>query len=855
MKTLIFFTFILLMNITNSVNSQVQVILDQPPPFQFKTEDLWKVTLVNPGNAEQVYLYGTVESSSVLLLEAKTGMFNMPSGIKRVTASELSPVDVTKYSDEVDRTLTKTGSFQTGVYSICVHVFSASTNVELGSTCANFEILNISEPELIFPSDGEVVRELQPTFNWLPPTPSPGNNSLSYEIIIKEILERQTGISAMSSNQNYFSKKNIMANVFQYPLAAFKLISGNKYAWMVRTYINNTLYNESEVYEFSYQSPFKDVGEINDSLRSSISSSKINDYNEIEEFENTIKNDIRIKQKESTFANNSVKINFFRKNIPVLEYSSETKPFEFKYDLNSEFKLLNKTPVGSDLNHNILNVEFIPRFIFFGLPVSLNLYFDNQQDELKQNINSFAFLFDLETWKDKLKEDALNKSKEKMGSLLKIINNFKTIGLGEIYPNYSKYSLNGTKLTGADFEFNPGIFYFAISGLKNLDAIEKQSFRRYLASGRTGVGSKDGSHFHLTFLKAWDKENSISDYGNITPKENIVMGTSGKIRLFNDMLEIGGEIYGSIFTRDITAQDLVIEDFPSILNNLISPKISTQFDYLYEAGVKFKNSESGTKIELSLKSIGPGYVSLGSPGLRNDLSSIKFLLNQTFLNKLIQGEITVEKEQNNIANLNRTTSKILKMGFSLKLNFKNIPYIILNYKPFFSSNNDAADSIKLESNANIFTLMTGINGATEFYNNSASFMVNFQNSNTKDGSNDFSILTLLFNDNLTFLKSPFSIGGSLSFTNKSGIIKSTSFALDMYGVYTISDAWSNTFGLTFSEERKLNNKKSLYFISNLTLEDLFKFGFSIEQSFYRESVFEYGNSDDLFLKLNFSRSF
>lgn len=333
------------------------------------------------------------------------------------------------------------------------------------------------------------------------------------------------------------------------------------------------------------------------------------------------------------------------------------------------------------------------------------------------------------------------------------------------------------------------------------------------------------------------------------------MGTSGKIRLFNDMLEIGGEIYGSIFTRDITAQDLVIEDFPSILNNLISPKISTQFDYLYEAGVKFKNSESGTKIELSLKSIGPGYVSLGSPGLRNDLSSIKFLLNQTFLNKLIQGEITVEKEQNNIANLNRTTSKILKMGFSLKLNFKNIPYIILNYKPFFSSNNDAADSIKLESNANIFTLMTGINGATEFYNNSASFMVNFQNSNTKDGSNDFSILTLLFNDNLTFLKSPFSIGGSLSFTNKSGIIKSTSFALDMYGVYTISDAWSNTFGLTFSEERKLNNKKSLYFISNLTLEDLFKFGFSIEQSFYRESVFEYGNSDDLFLKLNFSRSF
>lgn len=126
------------MNITNSVNSQVQVILDQPPPFQFKTEDLWKVTLVNPGNAEQVYLYGTVESSSVLLLEAKTGMFNMPSGIKRVTASELSPVDVTKYSDEVDRTLTKTGSFQTGVYSICVHVFFRFNKCRTGFNLRKF---------------------------------------------------------------------------------------------------------------------------------------------------------------------------------------------------------------------------------------------------------------------------------------------------------------------------------------------------------------------------------------------------------------------------------------------------------------------------------------------------------------------------------------------------------------------------------------------------------------------------------------------------------------------------------------------------------------------------------------------
>lgn len=845
-KRIQFLLMIFFLLATNIAYSQVQVILDQPPPFQFKTEDLWKVTLTNPGNSEQVYLFGTVGTSTRRLVDARTGVFTLPQGMKRVNARELSPIDVTKYSDEVENTLNKTGTFQTGVYNICVYVYSASTNQELGSTCSEYEVLNLTEPELIFPDNKDVVRELQPVFNWLPPTPSPGYKALRYDIVIKEILERQTGISAMTSNPVYFTQRNLVANVFQYPLAAAKLVSGRKYTWVVRTYINNYLYNESEVYEFTYQSPFDNIGKTNDSLRSTISSPQLTEEEKTVEFK---------KQKEIEFAYNTNNIRRFEQDLSPTESMEKVKPFEFKYDLNSEYKYLNRIPTGSDLMRNTVSVDFVPQFIFYGLPISLNLYYDNQQNKLMQNINSFAFLFDLQSWKDKLEEDALSEGKKRMSSFMKVINAFNTIGLGDVYPNYSKYTLNGTKLTGADFEFNPGIFYLAVSGIKNLDPIEKQSFRRFLAAGRTGVGSKDGSHFHLTFLKAWDSENSITDFGDIAPQENIVMGTSGKLKLFKDKLEIGGEINGSMLTRDKTAPDLVSEDFPAILSNLLDPKISSQFDFMYEVGAKFNNPESDTKVEAGFKSIGPGYISLGSPGLRKDINAIKFKVNQSFMEKLIQAGITVESEWNNIANLNRTTSNVLKMGFSLRMNFEDIPYIIIDYRPYSSSNDDAADSVKLESKANVLTLITGINEGNKYYQNSASFMLSYQGNKTTDKSNDFSILTLLFSDNVTYLKVPLSVGGSLSYTNKSGMIGANTFALDLYSTYTFFDIWSNTLGFNFTEEKKRNNKKGFYITSDLSLEKWFRFGVSVEQNYYRESVFEYGNSDDLMIRLNFARSF
>jgi len=243
---------------------------------------------------------------------------------------------------------------------------------------------------------------------------------------------------------------------------------------------------------------------------------------------------------------------------------------------------------------------------------------------------------------------------------------------GETYPNYTANTVNGVKMTGADISFNPGILYFAISGINNLDAIPGTTFSRKMLAGSLGLGSKDKSHFHFNMMKAWDNENSIDAttlLNEVTPKDNIVFGTDAALKLFQDQFSIKAEVNGSMLTRDKTSPDLVSDDFPKFLESFLDPKISSQFDYMYEVSSDFKSKDIGTNVEVSFKSVGPGYVSLGAPNVRQDIQSIKFKISQPFADKKIMATVFYKMDKNNVAQLNPTTSIATGLGFNLKINF------------------------------------------------------------------------------------------------------------------------------------------------------------------------------------------
>ncbi|MBL7127803.1 MAG: hypothetical protein ISS16_02340 [Ignavibacteria bacterium] len=868
-----FWTYLVLILIfTESLYSQITIQLQQPPPFQFKVEHLWRANINNPGQAVNVYLFGTIERGSRRLLDATTSVFLLPTGLTRVNAKEISPIDVEKYSNEVEETLNKTGTLQSGTYNICLYVMDANTKQALGSFCNDYEILNLTQSELVSPLDKEVVRDIQPMFNWLPPVPLPHGSNITYELTVVEILERQTAYYAMLSNPSRFNQSSIITPLYQYPLASRQFIPGNRYAWNVKTFVDGILVSESETWEFTYDVVTQNIEQTNDNIKKELEGEVgVSNYDHSEKFYNInpplyesqyfasrdFENEF-IKEKRSLLRKQS-EHSFSQNFNNILSLSNQTDEKESNFNFRGSYSIIgqhsSRQSTGSDIPRNFGNLRFNPTLIAYGIPFTFNLYLDTKQENLKQNINSYALLFDPMILKDMAEQRS--KDRKPVKGYLKALSYFETLGLGETYPDYSKYTLNGTKVTGANLEFNPGLFYFAASGLMNLDAIPGTNFSRKLLAGKIGIGGKDNSHFHFTVLKAWDNENSLSSSNitnDITPQENVLVGFEGKLNLLNDKLTFEGEAVGSMHTRDITSPDMESEDFPSFLKNILDPKISSSFDFMFTLKSSYEIEESQTKLSGEYTMVGPGFNSLGAPNVRKDNKGFKFKIEQGFLEKLIQFSVFMQRDENNVAPMNPLTSTYAKYGVNLKLNFKDLPYIILDFRPNSVYNDADADSLKIDNSTSIFSVITGFNDYNEDYVNSANLYVSTQNSSSFSGAGDYSIINFVLSDNLSFIMFPLSLTGSIGYTINSSDSNSNIVSLDFANSYTFFNIWNNRLGINYTIEEERNNKIRLYFTSSIPLWNFATLNFNAEKSFYREDIFRYGEYDDFLVRAIISKS-
>ncbi|MBS1552365.1 MAG: hypothetical protein JST15_09905 [Bacteroidetes bacterium] len=852
---------LLLLLSSGIIYSQVTVSLDQPPPFQFRAENMWKVTLNNTGADVRVYLTGSVMKGNAQVIDATTSAFNLARGMKRVSAAEMSPIDLKKYNNDIEQTLSKTGTFESGTYTICIKVKDAGNNEELGSFCNDYEIINMTKMELISPENNDQVLFLLPSFTWLPPVPLPQGKTVSYQFQITEILNRQTPEYAFLSNPVYFHSEKLLTTLFQYPIAAIPLINGRKYAWRVITYIDNNKFIESPVWEFLYKGSNKDASEINKDIR---------------------------EQLKKDLSDNSSTVDFQASGrlgpLKTRQSLFNEKPFKFGISSKAEYEYNDKQAVNSELPRNFGSISVDPTVSIYGIPFNVNLFYDTRQKEFKQNINSFGFFFDPVILKNKIKEE-IDKKKEELESKiketvkseinkrkkdienkvnstispwLKIFSYFDNLGLGETYPNYTSNTVNGVKMTGADISFNPGIMHFAISGLNNMDAIPGTTFSRKMLAGSIGLGVKDKSHFHFNMMKAWDNENSIdmnTITNGVTPQDNIVFGTDAALSLIQDQLTIKAEANGSMLTRDKTAPDLVSEDIPEFVKKFLEPKISSQFDYMFEVSSDFKSKDIGTNAEISFKSVGPGYVSLGAPNIRQDIQSVKFKISQPFDNKKIMASVYYKLDKNNIAKLNPTTSTSTGLGFNLKINYKEFPFLIIDYRPNSVSNEASDGSPAFKNNSDVFSLTMGINQNTKQFSNSMNLIFSSYSSKSNTGLNDYGIMSFNGSNNITFLKIPLTISGSAGYTRNNAADSHNSFLFDLSAGYEFMKNWSNSIGASYYGEEKTNSKSSLYFNSSYSPGSFFNVNINLMKDFYREDLNQYGDFDNLIIRAGITAGF
>lgn len=99
-------------------------------------------------------------------------------------------------------------------------------------TCFNgLMAQSVSGPKLLYPANGAVLQQANPTFSWVKALPL--TKDVIYDLKVVEMLTGQTPEAAILSNPSWYVKKSTANNLTMYPITAPLFQAGKKYAWQV----------------------------------------------------------------------------------------------------------------------------------------------------------------------------------------------------------------------------------------------------------------------------------------------------------------------------------------------------------------------------------------------------------------------------------------------------------------------------------------------------------------------------------------------------------------------------------------------------------------------------------------------
>lgn len=136
---------------------------------------------------------------------------------------------------------------------VCLEVLDIS-KTRLASQCNPLPVIVAIPPYLVYPFDGDVLKNPSIMLSWTAPVPLPAKEITSYTLTIVEL--GNTGFSsspelAIQQNPPFFQQSHISANTLLYPPNAPRLEPGQKYAWQVHVGTPDRPLGVTEVWVFS----------------------------------------------------------------------------------------------------------------------------------------------------------------------------------------------------------------------------------------------------------------------------------------------------------------------------------------------------------------------------------------------------------------------------------------------------------------------------------------------------------------------------------------------------------------------------------------------------------------------------
>ena len=215
-KIILLATLTILLFNTSFAQNQVIAKLKQPPPNKLGIADLWALELNNTTKKDlKGYVTGSLsEDKDGTIVEGQSKTFLIKAGRSTYTYKDFSDADIRYNNNRYKEILLRTGGAPEGDYTVCVTVFSEEGDVIGLENCIYHSVRQLGNISLLTPADGDQTKSGQSTvFSW---TPLPDAGEYSLKIV--ELIGNQSPEMAIQQNPPFFTKENIKATQFQYPL-------------------------------------------------------------------------------------------------------------------------------------------------------------------------------------------------------------------------------------------------------------------------------------------------------------------------------------------------------------------------------------------------------------------------------------------------------------------------------------------------------------------------------------------------------------------------------------------------------------------------------------------------------------
>ncbi len=271
---------------------------------------------------------------------------------------------------------------------------------------------------------------------------------------------------------------------------------------------------------------------------------------------------------------------------------------------------------------------------------------------------------------------------------------FPALGIGTTYPTHSPYSLNGVAVNGLNVEFAPGSILLGVAVGRVRDpvpfnnrfviGVDSVAYDRQMYAARIGAGRPDGKHFFLsgTYFSDETVADSLLLFQPRRPEQNVIAGVSTQWSTAARTVNVYGEFAASVYTGD--RQGAILEDEipgPEFLKNAIDINSTSSADFAGKGGIDLRIREQALKIDADYEQVGPGYVTLGNPLLRNDFRRVSGGFEKHFSRRQVAVSASGRFDSNNISGYQLFTSSARTIRTRVSLRFRGKPHATIQFSP------------------------------------------------------------------------------------------------------------------------------------------------------------------------------